>query len=217
VSDRTEFPTESRLAELRSRGEVPWSRLSTLAVRSVVLLLILGGGGSSLGALIAELSAAGAADDPAAVVRLALREGGMLVLIPTAALLVTSLVWLLFQTRFLFLPARLSPSLSRLAPFRSAALRVSLHRRISAALLLVLALGAALAAAWLAIPPAATLLNTDRVAFAGAAGSVLGTALPVLLGVGMFLALFGFFLARFLFRWRHRMSRAEVLREERAG
>ncbi|MBI5068534.1 MAG: EscU/YscU/HrcU family type III secretion system export apparatus switch protein [Deltaproteobacteria bacterium] len=224
MSARTERPTPRRLREARRRGEVAVSRELTGAAALAGGLAALGGTGAATAGDLARLLrtslAEAASGEPAALPALTRAAGAALrAAAPAmAAAVAAGALAGLLQTRFLLAPALAAPRLERL-DLAAGLGRVASAQAWGTALLgLARALGVLAAGGWLALRALPALASLPR-GSAGALPSAWSLRLwPAVLGLAgllLFLGLADLLLARHRLQARLRMTRQEVMREQR--
>lgn len=225
--EKTEAPSESKLAELRLEGIVPFSPLSTGCVASLVFLVVLYAQGGKIPGLFAVYRKILQDDAPLFPVSLRmvaifsdmLSDVLMLIATPAAAAVAATLLWGMIQTKFLFRFRAIAFDVSRINPFRLASLS-SLSRTFFKALAItVLALGIGVAVALLGMGDVLRLLN-HHAKYSGEWAPRFATAFMTMCGLLLtLLALAAWFTHRLLFMYRHRMTREELKQshEDSAG
>lgn len=212
--EKSEWPNEARLATLREAGIVPYSPFATAAAGCAALALT---------ALVLKERSAKffswlSTDWPNLSLNLATFKQLMehlvvLLVVPCAALIVTTLVVNLLQTRFLLRPKNLL-SFERLNPLlkmRGGALLNYAGRSI---IIGVAAFGFGILTWVISLRTLLGLLNLRAQEMPAAIGQSMHTALIYSAIITLVLTGVAWFLARMLFLNKHRMSRAEVLQEE---
>lgn len=207
--DRTELPTEAKLATLRAAGVVPYSELSGRAAVALVLMAVLGGIGFkeqlSQCAQLAALSDLGSCTAPLWT--------GFIAPALVAALAV--MLWGLIQTKFHFRFDLVTPNVARLLPWEkisSAGLLATPFKAIFwwAA---VFGLGAVVFRQQFPATISVLTLRPEKVL---AWWQMLWHHLSGSLVIGLVTLVALTVLAeRAVFLFRHRMSREEILAEER--
>lgn len=213
--EHTEWPTEKRLATLRSQGLVPLSAVSLRCLAAVVILSVV-----YLSLSSSEILLGGEAyllsDDPAAALYFSAALGEHLLqvlLILSVSLFIFLSLWGLFQTRFLFHFGLLSFQASRLNPFHHFSFGRFFGRVVFVLVTFVLGLvcGGVLLA--LGLGPLLGILNRggrEPLTFLNA--YVPWLFFP-LIGILLTAGALAFFLRKRLFMRTHRMTRREVEQE----
>ncbi len=123
--ERTEPPSSSRLQELREQGIVPYSSFASRTAGSLAVLISLMILAPQFAALFKTLLEVIQAGDPHPLLSTKdqkpaqLMHAALVILaVPASAALLGAFAAGLFQTRFLFRMARVSPVLDRINPFR---------------------------------------------------------------------------------------------------
>lgn len=215
-SDRTEWPNESRLEELREAGIVPYSRLST---HCVLILAVLWGVwivGEDidllLNALVKNAQSAVTLQVPGEEVREALLR---IIALPSLCAIAVSCIWGLFQTKFLFRWRRLGFDLGRLNRFSGIIPEKVMLQLAGALIVPLLALGAAGFFVRILIRDLFSLFSRTPAAVPEQIGQLLiNLAAPVGAFLGL-VALLALLAERLRFGNCHRMTRREL--EESAG
>ena len=217
--DKSEWPSETKLARLRSEGLVPFSRFSSacfvglLVVASIFLVRSKSSEFISayLGLISSDLNSLSSSGAEVALLS-DLVFGGLVAF--ALALLVLPMVLGLFQTKFFFRPANLSFDLRRMLPrigtFGAGVGRVGLKLTLPFLLLIV-----PIALALIAIPRLFLLLNRDLNTFLSWLGENGSSFAPFLSGFLAVAAALGWIVSRYKFMLKHRMTRAEVEAEAR--
>lgn len=219
--ERTEWPSPAYLQELREGGIIAYSHFSTACISALAVYLTmwqqLAEWRTFLEGYRAKIigpAVAGAGINWEAL-RLLTQQGAVLAVAPLAAAAICGLGFGLLQTRFFFHPAELSLDAQRLNPLRLAAFFTGLKAFSWACLLAPLVIMGALFLMWY---------------YAALVLSPLSGGLPVLLGVprrvchsgamlvvpGLIaLAAAAWLVRRMVFMHTHRMTKQEVLAEEK--
>jgi flagellar biosynthesis protein FlhB len=199
---RSELPTESRIAELRRSGIVPYSPLATALICGSVLLIFAAFFGDQLplGTDIWRM-----ADGPAVLrdseLRAVLRESLNGILLLIFGVLAVGLLIALIQTRFLLRKTARSPREPR-------------PRGISLAVLS--GAGYVLFALW-CIPFGLSLFRNRFPEIGGSLHDLFKMAVTALGICALFGAFVALVWARVQFRRQHRMTREEIRRESMGG
>lgn len=210
--DKTEWPNEAKLKSLREAGIVPLGLFSCRCVWTVVFLCTLWSlrmkfsvlGQSALGSVEGQLSAG-------RLLALA-AEAARLGALPLISASVVTIVWALFQTKFLFRMSLAAPTFERLAHFGFPN-PLSASSRIFAALVqLLVIIGCGLLCMRLCWTGVLYLLNNDRLYIVAWFPAVLQAALAPICILLSISALLGWMSAKGLYLLRHRMSREEMER-----
>ncbi len=213
--ERTEWPTEKRLASLRSEGIVPLSSVSLRCLAAVIIFSAVYFSLSSFEVFLG-VKAYLTSDDPTAVLGFSGILAGYLLqnlLVLSLSLFVLLLLWGLFQTRFLFRFGSLSFQASRLNPFRHFSIGDMFWRVVLVLATFVIGLVSGVVLLALGLGPLLAVLNRGgREPLAHMNSFVPWLFFPamcILLASGAF----AFFLRKRLFLRSHRMTRREVEQE----
>jgi len=215
---KTEWPSDTRLLELREQGIVPYSIFATSSFVALCTLILLYALRSDLTDLVSAVSAlwqenwseseillTGLASNTAPFLRL--------FILPPVVAVSAAFVATFLQTKFLISPANLGIDASRLALFADR----NRHNGLFFALLFILSsiigLLTGFSLLYLKLPHVLELLNNDQAYFIDWAPSFFPWLLPFLLVVLFFTGMLYLFMERTAFFYRHRMSRKELLEE----
>lgn len=209
--DRAELPSESKLAELRAEGVVPYSELSGRAVVALALMAILGGFDFKQQlAQCAELVTI--ASLPACLSPLWPKF-----LAPAFGAGLAVLLWGLIQTKFHFRFDLITPNMARFLPWGKISLEGLLVTPFKAVFWWIVALGLGTLVFRQQFPAIVSVLTLKpekvlawwQMLWHHLSGSVV---------VGLVaLVVLSLLVERAAFLFRHRMSREEIIAEERAG
>ncbi|MBN8548287.1 MAG: EscU/YscU/HrcU family type III secretion system export apparatus switch protein [Deltaproteobacteria bacterium] len=209
--EKTEWPNEAKLKRLREEGVVAISPFSCRCVFTLTFLCTLWLVRSSLSSIAADLQTAYTAGAfPLSVGSAVASHLTRAVLIPLLAAFSVSVLWGLFQTRFLFRFGLVALSFERLHKIRFPSPLGLFGRMWVTAVLVLLMLAGGLLSARLCWTGMLYLLNNDRLYLSS---WVQGFAQALLIPVSILLvvlALLSWFVSKFLFLTRHRMTRQEL-------
>jgi|GEM_PF-5121537 len=221
VMERTEWPSRMYLAELREQGIVAYSRFCTCCFSALAVYLALNGQFAEWRNLL-ELYAKSLESGAAAKTSLAWEDVKVLIgksfwtlLAPVAAMVVSTLIVGLLQTRFFFRPGQVALNLARLNPVRPAIISRALCEIGQVLSLGWLILVVAVLLTWYYAPLVLSCLNGDVSALVSLPRRVFEAGLLVLIPALTGLACLAWSANQLLFRHRHRMTRAEVMAEAR--
>jgi len=215
---KTEWPSDTRLLELREQGLVPYSLFATSSFVALCLLILLYALRSDFTDLVSAVSVlwqeswsepgfllTDSAPSTAPFLRL--------FILPPVVALSAAFVATFLQTKFLISPANLGIDTSRLAPFAPRASNNGLFFALLFILSSIIGLLAGISLLYLKLPPVLELLNNDHAYFINWASNFFPWLLPFLLVVLFFTGMLYLFMERSAFLYRHRMSRKELLEE----
>ena len=210
MSERTEWPSAEKLAQLREAGQASSSSISTRsasgAAALAALMLTLMRQSRSINDLIASLSTKPAG----ALLQELLRVALPLILIPALCAFIAGFASTLFQTRFLYAPVRLSPRFIRNHSYHAPVRAMAWNALIYLAILLVISACSA-AICWLVGFDLLNCLNQSLIDGTDRLAQIWRTLLELAILLAIVLAALAAFVANLLFRHRNRMSRAELL------
>ena len=215
---KTEWPTASKLEELKSEGKVPFSTLASGLVVFCAVLAGLGFSGQAWNGLIDSWRAAlnpAAAADSFNLLAQTIFLGLKIIFLPVLCACALAVCSGFFQTKFVWRSEALHFNLSRLARF-DAISPVQWTMRAGFALLLVISgVAGALVLFRFSTYQLLQPLNLTRVALSNWFKAAFQDNLPLACALLTGLAVLVWFLRRMRFMYAHRMTRAEVEREAR--
>ncbi len=213
MSDKTEWPTSDRIAELRTQGIVSYSNRSS-ACLVIAVLAIAGLAAPSLTTLFGDLLAFGAEAQSAVSIVEKFRATALTwIVAPAAGVAAVIIVWGLLQTRFLFHLGLISLDFSRLFPKTSLELPSVVERlAFLIASVLVSFVGAFFLLKILGIQIFRILHSAgDRAVLEALSTPV--QLLPVVILIGIVGAVVFLLYEKLRFGMNNRMTRKEVLAE----
>ena len=220
--ERTEWPTRSWLDDLREQGVVSVSRVSLRCVAAafgIVAIFAVMERMRRVASSFESQTQRVIAADSSTIMFQAIGEvvGGLwpVFVAPVAAVIFSTLLAGLFQTRFLLRMASLSFDPSRLALSRASLIRGMFHRFFTAAAMFSVILAVGILFVWYYSGQVLGLLNMSPRETGGFALSLFRRSLWFLLplmGVG---AVTAWFVNRLMFMSAHRMTRGEIEAEAR--
>jgi flagellar biosynthesis protein FlhB len=211
MSEKSEWPSASHLADLREQGIVPYSSFSTACIGTAALVISLYILEGRILSVIAKFRQQCAGDDFSLLQLFNRLESDLVVLllVPVLTVLVVRWLWGLLQTRFLFSASKLAfrfqfglPAGDRL--WRRAARYLLL---LAACVLIVL-----LSFRYL-FSDVMVLLNNDRTYWLAWPRHFLQKFLPILTGVLVCAGLVAWLWNRLAFMFEHRTTRGELYRD----
>lgn len=211
--EHLEWPTKTRLEDLRAEGLVSYSPLASHAVGTLAVIATLMGLRERFGALIA-LSRQGLQVTGA---RHFIGECVVLLAVPSIVYAVVVLLTGLLQTRFLLRVASVSLYLGHLNPVKRASPLGLLGRPFTAFLATAAIIFLGGVSFWFLSPHILSGLNQDLQQYLVLPGKVVQSAMPGAVVLLLVLALFGWGWSWFIFMWKYRMPRKDVEREAREG
>ena len=210
MSERSEWPSTEKLAQLREQGHASSSPISTrsasCAAALAALMLTLTREGHNFNDLADKMFSQPAPQ----ILELLLSATMQILVVPAIAALVAAVACTLFQTRFLYAPVRLIPRLIRNMAYHSPIAAFSWNVLVYFATLLSIALSC-LVIGW---SVGYDLLNSFNQPLNDATlrlTQIWRTALDATILITLILGVIAAFVANLLFRRRHRMTRAELL------
>lgn len=216
--DKTEWPTEYRLHTLRQEGVVPVSSFALRAAATFGAVFGLYMVFEKFLALGAKFEAIFEADTFGllAVGSSFIQDSILILAAPVLGAFFATLITGFAQSRLLFLPGKISPSLSNLNIFQMPGISKILAEvgQLLGLILAAFLFGGVLL--WMSGYSLLSLLNYDREYFISRLGEAQSLLIPIAAFL-LLLALVAIFAERFLYRLRHRMSREEVQQEESGG
>jgi|GEM_PF-2137850 len=232
MSERTEWPTAERIADLRAQGVVAYSKVSTAAVGAVIVMVVGWSEAAQIMlvlqdvvALLSGTTGASLMTEQFLILRTALRRVAESATVIVCSAALATIVWRFLQTRGLLYFGALSPSLTRLSHLPSPGAVIS---RILASFILIVIFSSlwivfvprivrAVLTPLASVPVTATMDSNSRFEWiiqwclqnAGQFGMKVCIVM-VLVALATFLG------AKFTFLLRHRMTRAAVLHDRGA-
>lgn len=211
MTDRTEWPTPEKLERLRAEGVVSYSSGATACFVVSAVALVASAFTDEWGEAAVRYRESVVRGDFGAGWRICL------VVVRDALTVLGAVVGIVVvlsgvgQTRFLFLPSRLTPRFDRLSPVRGVQLGGPLRAMVGSGLRLIL--GVVVGALFFGVffRDMAGLLNHGLDYVVGHAREALGGALGRIALAAFGCGVVGWGCGWFAFRLRHRMTRAEVL------
>jgi len=208
-----EWPTEEKLHQLRQDGQVP---LSPIASHALILIILM---------LLAPLLASSFLDQADAYFSAALVDSEQVVpighLAYTAITIALSTIALfafililatLLQTRFLFSTSRVSFRPARLIGSRPRSLKGGVILRVASSLIALMIFMLVL---YLTLPPILRGFYLDSTEVLDYLYQLYRSAMLYVIVFLMLIVVFSSLFCRFLFSWSHRMTREEILAEQR--
>ena len=217
--DKTEWPTEKRIAQLRESGELPYSTFGSRCMTASVVLLLLGifaaEWGSDLQSIL--LSSLSTSDPrPVTYAFVLLSKLGTILLILGGAIAVGIVFLGLLQNRFFFRLSQLSPQFERLNPFRAIPTQRIMTQLVLSLLLLICAVGIGGISARFGFSFVLGLLNRGQAEWPTLLSDCAGWFFVGTAFLLVVIAAVGIGVRRYLFLRAHRMTRLEVDSESRA-
>jgi len=208
-----EWPTEEKLQQLRQDGQVPLSPIASHALILIVLLLLapllvsifLDQADSYFSAVVADSEQVTPIGHLAyAAITIALLTVGVFAF--------TLIVATLLQTRFLFNPSRVSFKPARLFGSRARSLKGGVVLRVASS---AIALMIFMLILYLTLPPILRGFYLDSYEIVDYLYQLYRSAMLYVIVVLMLIVVFSSLFCRFLFSWSNRMTREEILAEQR--
>ena len=210
MSERTEWPSPEKLAQLRESGEACSSPISTRCASSAAglaaLALTLAREQQELSKLLHKFQTLAGPEIFQPLLGVALR----LLIIPSVCAFIAGLACSLFQTRFLVAPIRLAPRLMRNSAYRTLTKAMAWQAFVYLIVVIATIFGATVIY-WLVGFDLLNCFNQPLNEIAQRLSMLWRSMLNSLIILAVVLSILAAFLANLLFRRRHRMTRAEML------
>jgi flagellar biosynthesis protein FlhB len=218
--DKTEWPTEKRLEELRADGKVASSRQVIVCLVALVVFSSPMFMQSAWREFLSQYKVVFAGEFEGGVfkgVQALLDLALPLLLVPIIALLCIGLAAGLAQTKGLFLLRTLAIDVGRLSPFREVRFSRFVWGWPVAAIAAAVQIFITAIVLYLITPGSLGLFNKSHEVVLTWLSATYVKLMPVFLVLFVFLAAIGVFYERRRFRYANRMSRKEIEEESRAG